>query len=168
MFKVSIIGIRAMYMLLFFVDYLKRTVNFSQENIWNKICITDYKTTVLELLLQTVSTEWLPAINSQGTKVRPLEVFLGKSVLKICSKFTGEHPCWSVISSNRNWNYTLAWAFSLNLLHIFRTPFPKNTSGGLLLWMQHVSLVILFPCMTIIFSQPSKKIFFWPHATIYL
>ena len=55
--------------------------------------MTDYKTTVLELLLQTVSTEWLPAINSQGTKVRPLEVFLGKSVLKICSKFTGEHPC---------------------------------------------------------------------------
>ena len=28
----------------------------------------------------------------------PLEVFLGKSVLKICSKFTGEHPCRSVIS----------------------------------------------------------------------
>ena len=26
------------------------------------------------------------------------EVFLRKSVLKICSKFTGEHPCRSVIS----------------------------------------------------------------------
>ena len=26
------------------------------------------------------------------------EVFLGKGVLKICSKFTGEHPCRSVIS----------------------------------------------------------------------
>ena len=26
------------------------------------------------------------------------EVFLGKVVLKICSKFTGEHPCRSVIS----------------------------------------------------------------------
>ena len=26
------------------------------------------------------------------------EVFLGKSVLKICSKFTREHPCRSVIS----------------------------------------------------------------------
>ena len=23
----------------------------------------------------------------------PSEVFLGKGVLKICSKFTGEHPC---------------------------------------------------------------------------
>ena len=26
------------------------------------------------------------------------EVFLGKDVLKICSKFTGEHPCRSAIS----------------------------------------------------------------------
>ena len=25
-------------------------------------------------------------------------MFLGKDVLKTCSKFTGEHPCWSVIS----------------------------------------------------------------------
>ena len=28
----------------------------------------------------------------------PPDVFLGKGVLKICSKFTGEHPCQSVIS----------------------------------------------------------------------
>ena len=27
----------------------------------------------------------------------PPEVFLGKSILKICIKFTGEHPCQSVI-----------------------------------------------------------------------
>ena len=38
--------------------------------------------------------------------------FLKKGVLKICSKFT--------------------WDF-LNLLHNFRTPFPKSTSRGLLL-----------------------------------
>ena len=42
------------------------------------------------------------------------DVFLGKGVLKICSKFTGEHGCSPV-----------------NLLYIFRTPFPKNTSGRL-------------------------------------
>ena len=31
--------------------------------------------------------------------------------------------------------YILAWVFSYCiLLHIFRTPFPKNTSGGLLLY----------------------------------
>ena len=41
---------------------------------------------------------------------------LGKGFLKICSKFTGGHRCPPV-----------------NLLHIFRTPFPKNTTGRLLL-----------------------------------
>ena len=29
---------------------------------------------------------------------RPSDVFLGKGVLKICSKFTGEHPCRSATS----------------------------------------------------------------------
>ena len=28
----------------------------------------------------------------------PSEVFLGKGVMEICSKFTGEHPCRSMIS----------------------------------------------------------------------
>ena len=45
------------------------------------------------------------------------EVFLGKGVLKICSTFTGEHPRQSTIS--------------IKLL--CRTPFPRNTSGWLLL-----------------------------------
>ena len=45
------------------------------------------------------------------------EVFLGKGVLKICSKFTGEHPHQSAV----------------NLLYIFRISFPENTYGRLLL-----------------------------------
>ena len=65
------------------------------------------------------------------------EVFLGKVVLKISSKFTGEHPCQNVISINSETNFieiTLRHGCSpVNLLHIFRTPFPKNTSGWLLL-----------------------------------
>ena len=40
------------------------------------------------------------------------KVFLGKGVLKLCCKFTGEHPYRGVISI---------------------TPFSKNTSGRLLL-----------------------------------
>ena len=60
------------------------------------------------------------------------EVFLVKGLLKICSKFTGEHPCWSAISiklqSNRH------GCSPVNLQHILRTPFTKNTSGGLLLY----------------------------------
>ena len=31
------------------------------------------------------------------------EVFLGKGVLKICSKFTGKHPCRSAISKKLKW-----------------------------------------------------------------
>ena len=62
---------------------------------------------------------------------------LRKGVLKICSKFTGEHPCQSAISIKLQSNFieiTLRRGCSpVNLLYIFRTPFPKNTSGGLLL-----------------------------------
>ena len=60
-------------------------------------------------------------------------MFLEKSVLKICSKFTEEHPCRSVISIKLQSNFieiTLQHGCSLlNLLHIFRTPFTMNTSG---------------------------------------
>ena len=38
-------------------------------------------------------------------KSTPPEVFLGKSVLKICSKFTGEHPYQSVISIKLLYNF---------------------------------------------------------------
>ena len=66
----------------------------------------------------------------------PPEVILGKNVLKICSKFTGEQPCQSVISIKFQSNFieiTLWHEHSpVNLLHIFRTSFPKNTCGGLL------------------------------------
>ena len=64
-------------------------------------------------------------------------VFLEKSVMEICSKFTGEHSCWSVISIKSLCNFfeiALQHECSpVNLLHIFRTPFPRNTSGRLLL-----------------------------------
>ena len=69
----------------------------------------------------------------------PSEVFLGKGVLEIFSKFTGEHPCQSVISKK-----LLALRrgyFPVNLLHISRTPFPKNTSGGLLLFIVKKMLI---------------------------
>ena len=65
------------------------------------------------------------------------EVLLGKGVLKICSKFAGEHPCRSAISIKLQSNFieiALRHGCSpVNLLLIFRTPFRKNTSGWLLL-----------------------------------
>ena len=65
------------------------------------------------------------------------EVFLVKGALKTCSKFTGEHPCRSVISIQLLRNFTEITirhgCSPVNLLHIFRTPFTKNISGWLLL-----------------------------------
>ena len=65
------------------------------------------------------------------------EVFLGKGVLKICSKVTGEHPCRSVISIKLLSNFieiTLRHGCSpVNSLHIFRPPFLENMSVWLLL-----------------------------------
>ena len=65
------------------------------------------------------------------------EGFFRKGVLKICSKFTGEHPSRSAISVKLLCNFieiTLRHGCSpVNLLHIFRTLFPRNTSGGMLL-----------------------------------
>ena len=69
----------------------------------------------------------------------PSEVLLGKGVLKICIKFTGERPCRSEISIKLQSNFieiALRHGCSpVNLMHIFRTPFRKNTSG----WL-HLSL----------------------------
>ena len=64
-------------------------------------------------------------------------VFLEKGVLKKCSKFTGEHPCRSAISIKLQSSFieiTLRHGCSpVNLLHVFRATFLKNTSGWLLL-----------------------------------
>ena len=61
------------------------------------------------------------------------EVFLGKGVLKICSKFTGEHPCRSAISCTFIEIAFWHGCSPVNLLHISRTPYSKNTSGWLVL-----------------------------------
>ena len=68
-------------------------------------------------------------------------MFLRKGVLKKCRKFTGEHPCRNGISIKLQSNF-IEIAFRhgcspVHLLLIFKTPFPKNTSGGLLLIIQH-------------------------------
>ena len=52
------------------------------------------------------------------------EVFLGKGILKICSKFTGEHPCRSVVSIKLL--YTLTWMFSCKFAAYFRRPFIRT------------------------------------------
>ena len=66
-------------------------------------------------------------------------MFLRKAVLKICSKYTGEHSCRSVISINLSCT-SIEIAFrhgcsAVNLLHTFRTLFSRNISGWLLLYL---------------------------------
>ena len=72
----------------------------------------------------------------------PTSLFLSRGVLKICSKFTGEHPCQSVISVKLLCSFIkiiLRHGCSpLNMLHIFKTPFYKNIHVGLLLIFGHV------------------------------
>ena len=72
------------------------------------------------------------------------EMFLGKRVVKICSKLTGEPPHRSVISIKLLCKFieiTLRHGCShVNLLHFFRTAFTKNTSGWLLLVFLYYSI----------------------------
>ena len=65
-----------------------------------------------------------------------LEGFLGKGVLKICSKFTGEHQCQSAI-----WH----GCSPVNLLHISRRPFSRSTSGWLLLMLIELFSGLKYP-----------------------
>ena len=62
-------------------------------------------------------------------------MFIGKGDLKICNKFTGEHPCRRAFSIKLQSNFieiTLWYGcYPVNLVHIIRTPFPKSISGGL-------------------------------------
>ena len=79
----------------------------------------------------SLSQHWL--FRSSGT-----EVFLEKGVLKICSKLTENHLCRSAISVKFQIKITFRHDFSrgsspVNLPHIFRIPFLKNTPRWLLL-----------------------------------
>ena len=81
---------------------------------------------------------------------------LRESVLKICSIFTREHPCRSVISVKLLCNFieiTLRHGCSpVNLLHIFRTPFCKNIYGVLFLF--GVSMLKLLQVINITLITP--------------
>ena len=78
------------------------------------------------------------------------EKFLGKSVLKICSRFTGAQPCRSAISIKLLYNFIhigigLRYGYSpVNLLHIFRTSFPKHISEGLLVLTHFMNIQFRF------------------------
>ena len=77
---------------------------------------------------------WAKKVKLRNCKSSRPEMFLRKGVLKICSKFTGEYPCRSAISIKLLFEIALWHGYCpVNLLHIFRTSFPNNTSGRQLL-----------------------------------
>ena len=98
------------------------------------------RSTILMLLYFPIKLSGCAVALSHETIIRSShpDLFLGKGVLKICSKFTVKHPCQSAISIKLLCNFieiALRHGCSpVNLLHIFRTPFPKNTSWWLLLY----------------------------------
>ena len=73
-------------------------------------------------------------------------MFFGKGVLEICSKFTGEHPCPSVISVKLQSSFveiTLRQGCSpVYLLNIFRT--PLITPGEVYFWFPRFGRQYLF------------------------
>ena len=89
-------------------------------------------------------------------RTSPPEVFLGKGFLKKCSKFAGEHLCWSAISIKLQSNFIeiklRRRCSPVNLLHIFRTAFLKSTSGGL-----HLSAVPIRPVISNC-GMPTEKV----------
>ena len=80
------------------------------------------------------------------------ELFLVKGVLKTCRKFTGEHACRRVTSKMLHSNFieiALRHGCSpVNLLHIFRAPFPNLWTAASEFWL---SSLMWFGC-----NWPSK------------
>ena len=68
--------------------------------------------------------------NALKEKCHSVSLPLEKGILKICSRFTGEHPYRCVISINLQSEFIgiiLRHGCSpVNLLHIFRPPFPES------------------------------------------
>ena len=103
-------------------------------NIWayrKKILGINSDVTISFITITNVS------VNIKHPRGSRPEVFLIKGALKICSKFTGESPCRSVISIKLLCNFNeIAFRHGcspVNLLRIFKISFSKNTSGWLLL-----------------------------------
>ena len=78
----------------------KRRVNLSARTVTRRIG-RELSDDAKEILLDSVNSfQYHYVALDESTDVRSShpEVFLVKGVLKICSKFTGEHPCRNVIS----------------------------------------------------------------------
>ena len=95
-----------------------------------------------------------------GIRASDPELFLKKGVLKIYNKFRGERTCRNVISLKLLCNFieiAVRRGCSVNLLHIFRTPFLKNTPGRMLLKNFTMCKTILLTLGNVGFINETKK-----------
>ena len=122
--------------------YQKRISNAIRHLWWTLFCKNSKQLkTVYKFYIHFILDVWQRLKYSSTCFYRSSrpEVFLGKGVVKICSKFTGEDPRRTGISINLQSRFieiALHHGCSpVNLLYIFRTPFPKNTSGWPLLFL---------------------------------
>ena len=92
-------------------------------------------------------------------------MFLGKGILKICSKYTGEHPCRSAISIKLQSSYTVNALrherSPANLLHIFRIPyFLRKTPRGCVWRLKKITQEIPEKFRKL---WPNKPMLYWWH-----
>ena len=95
-----------------------------------------------------------------NTQKQPSRGALRKSVLKICSKFTGEHPCRCLISIKLLCNFieiALRHGCSpANLLHIYRTPFLRTPLDGCFIILDFELFCSNLSCMTCNFCKTAS------------
>ena len=109
------------------IKVLKKSWNFKRLSRKLSLCILFMVMSCYNVFL----LRYFPSVSCRNSHPG---VFWGKGVLKICSKFTGEHPCRSAISIKLLCNFIeikLQQGCSLvNLLHIFRGPFLRTPLDG--------------------------------------
>ena len=140
--SLSIISIAAQKMNSFVKDFFGKCDHFrSKLRIWShllkKPLMENFIFFVISTFLVLDDLEQVDRLAIITYRRSHPEMFLGKGVLKTCSKFTGEHRCRIAISIKLQSSFmeiTLRHGCSpVSFLHIFRTPFLKNISGRLLL-----------------------------------
>ena len=131
----NMFGSRQRTVNLWKIYYREHSILVVDKNTWLKV---HHKWYMRYVHASTIRHK-LCVVKHKGQRSRSshLEVFLRKAVLKMCSKFTGEYSCRSLISIKLRCNFieiALRHGCSpVNLLYIFRKPFPRNTSGWLYL-----------------------------------
>ena len=107
-----------------------KTWNSSSRLKWLKPFLIHFKCSLIFQSFQNFVSTVCKTCLHKKSRSSPSQVFLRKGVLKIDSKFTGEHPCQSAIPIKLLCNVieiTLRHECSpINLLHMFRIPFSEE------------------------------------------